>query len=71
MAAGGARLLEGGPIADEIRTAVAEDVASFTLLQRIVPDDVLARAFEPSYDLIRFRTSTIAISRPPGPAPAT
>ena len=30
MAAGGARLLEGGPIADEIRTAVAEDVASFT-----------------------------------------
>src|SRR6187401_364134 len=28
--AGGARLLEGGPIADEIRTAVAEDVASFT-----------------------------------------
>ena len=27
MAAGGARLLEGGPIADEIRTAVAEDVA--------------------------------------------
>ena len=26
----GARLLEGGPIADEIRTAVAEDVASFT-----------------------------------------
>jgi methylenetetrahydrofolate dehydrogenase (NADP+)/methenyltetrahydrofolate cyclohydrolase len=30
MAAGGARLLEGGPIADEIRTAVAEDVESFT-----------------------------------------
>jgi methylenetetrahydrofolate dehydrogenase (NADP+)/methenyltetrahydrofolate cyclohydrolase len=30
MAAGGARLLEGGPIADEIRIAVAEDVASFT-----------------------------------------
>src|SRR6188474_231284 len=30
MSAGGARLLEGGPIADEIRTAVAEDVASFT-----------------------------------------
>ena len=28
--AGGARLLEGGPIADEIRKAVAEDVASFT-----------------------------------------
>src|SRR6187551_851619 len=28
--AGSARLLEGGPIADEIRTAVAEDVASFT-----------------------------------------
>jgi len=28
--AGGARRLEGGPIADEIRTAVAEDVASFT-----------------------------------------
>src|SRR6476659_1819074 len=28
--AGGARLLEGGPIADELRTAVAEDVASFT-----------------------------------------
>src|SRR6187397_1197791 len=28
--AGGARLLEGGPIADEIRTAVAEDVASFS-----------------------------------------
>ncbi len=28
--AGGARLLEGGPIADEIRTVVAEDVASFT-----------------------------------------
>jgi methylenetetrahydrofolate dehydrogenase (NADP+)/methenyltetrahydrofolate cyclohydrolase len=28
--AGGARLLEGGPIADEIRIAVAEDVASFT-----------------------------------------
>src|SRR6188472_2945122 len=28
--AGGALLLEGGPIADEIRTAVAEDVASFT-----------------------------------------
>jgi len=28
--AGGARLLEGGPIADEIRTAVTEDVASFT-----------------------------------------
>src|SRR6478752_3111679 len=28
--AGGARLLEGGPIADEIRTAVAEEVASFT-----------------------------------------
>ena len=28
--ASGARLLEGGPIADEIRTAVAEDVASFT-----------------------------------------
>ena len=28
--AGGARLLEGGPIADEIRTAVAEDVATFT-----------------------------------------
>jgi methylenetetrahydrofolate dehydrogenase (NADP+)/methenyltetrahydrofolate cyclohydrolase len=26
----GARLLEGGPIADEIRTAVAEDVATFT-----------------------------------------
>jgi methylenetetrahydrofolate dehydrogenase (NADP+) / methenyltetrahydrofolate cyclohydrolase len=30
MGAGTARLLEGGPIADEIRTAVAEDVASFT-----------------------------------------
>src|SRR5215203_2907437 len=30
MGAGRARLLEGGPIADEIRTAVAEDVASFT-----------------------------------------
>src|SRR5688572_8179709 len=30
MAAGNARLLEGGPIADEIRTAVAEDVATFT-----------------------------------------
>ena len=28
--AGGARHLEGGPIADEIRTAVTEDVASFT-----------------------------------------
>src|SRR6187399_1425049 len=28
--AGSARLLEGGPIADEIRTAVTEDVASFT-----------------------------------------
>src|SRR6187402_794299 len=28
--ADGARLLEGAPIADEIRTAVAEDVASFT-----------------------------------------
>ncbi|MEP6639456.1 MAG: bifunctional 5,10-methylenetetrahydrofolate dehydrogenase/5,10-methenyltetrahydrofolate cyclohydrolase [Chloroflexota bacterium] len=27
------RLLEGGPIADEIRTAVAEDVASFTAAQ--------------------------------------
>ena len=26
---GGARLLEGGPIADEIRLAVAEDVARF------------------------------------------
>ncbi len=31
--ADGARLLEGGPIADEIRTAVAEDVASFTAAQ--------------------------------------
>jgi methylenetetrahydrofolate dehydrogenase (NADP+)/methenyltetrahydrofolate cyclohydrolase len=30
MADGGARRLEGAPIADEIRTAVAEDVASFT-----------------------------------------
>src|SRR5918994_577455 len=30
MGAGRARLLEGGPIADEIRTAVAEDVAWFT-----------------------------------------
>jgi methylenetetrahydrofolate dehydrogenase (NADP+)/methenyltetrahydrofolate cyclohydrolase len=30
MGAGTARLLEGAPIADEIRTAVAEDVASFT-----------------------------------------
>jgi methylenetetrahydrofolate dehydrogenase (NADP+)/methenyltetrahydrofolate cyclohydrolase len=29
----GARLLEGGPIADEIRTAVAEDVRSFTASQ--------------------------------------
>src|SRR6187397_2840652 len=31
--AGGARLLEGGPIADEIRTAVAEDVVSFVRSQ--------------------------------------
>lgn len=31
--AGGARLLEGGVIAAEIRTAVAEDVASFTATQ--------------------------------------
>ena len=30
MTPSGARLLEGGPIAREIRTAVAEDVASFT-----------------------------------------
>ena len=30
MAAAGARLLEGKPIANEIRTAVAEDVVSFT-----------------------------------------
>jgi methylenetetrahydrofolate dehydrogenase (NADP+)/methenyltetrahydrofolate cyclohydrolase len=30
MAEPGARLLEGGPIASEIRTAVAEDVATFT-----------------------------------------
>jgi methylenetetrahydrofolate dehydrogenase (NADP+) / methenyltetrahydrofolate cyclohydrolase len=30
MGHAGARLLEGAPIADEIRTAVAEDVASFT-----------------------------------------
>ena len=28
----GARLLEGGPIAEEIRTAVAEDVATFTVV---------------------------------------
>jgi methylenetetrahydrofolate dehydrogenase (NADP+)/methenyltetrahydrofolate cyclohydrolase len=31
MASQGARLLEGGPIADEIRAAVAEDVATFRL----------------------------------------
>ncbi|MEO8437795.1 MAG: bifunctional 5,10-methylenetetrahydrofolate dehydrogenase/5,10-methenyltetrahydrofolate cyclohydrolase [Chloroflexota bacterium] len=31
--ADGARLLEGGPIADEIRIAVAEDVVSFTTTQ--------------------------------------
>ena len=30
MADSGARLLEGAPIANEIRTAVAEDVATFT-----------------------------------------
>jgi simple sugar transport system permease protein len=30
--AGSARLLEGGPIATEIRAAVAEDVASFTTI---------------------------------------
>jgi methylenetetrahydrofolate dehydrogenase (NADP+)/methenyltetrahydrofolate cyclohydrolase len=30
MGSSGARFLEGAPIADEIRTAVAEDVASFT-----------------------------------------
>lgn len=35
--ADGARLLEGGPIADEIRTAVAEDVASFTAAQGRLP----------------------------------
>src|SRR5437870_7695313 len=33
MTASGARLLEGGAIAEEIRTAVAEDVASFTSSQ--------------------------------------
>jgi methylenetetrahydrofolate dehydrogenase (NADP+) / methenyltetrahydrofolate cyclohydrolase len=33
MADTGARLLEGAPIADEIRTAVAEDVVSFTASQ--------------------------------------
>ena len=33
MTPSGARLLEGGPIANEIRTAVAEDVASFTATQ--------------------------------------
>ena len=34
MADSGARLLEGAPIANEIRTAVAEDVATFTAAQR-------------------------------------
>src|SRR5437762_1867457 len=33
----GARLLEGGTIADEIRTAVAEDVATFTRVQGRAP----------------------------------
>ena len=33
MGSPGARFLEGAPIADEIRTAVAEDVASFTASQ--------------------------------------
>jgi methylenetetrahydrofolate dehydrogenase (NADP+)/methenyltetrahydrofolate cyclohydrolase len=33
MGSSGARFLEGAPIADEIRTAVAEDVASFTAAQ--------------------------------------
>jgi methylenetetrahydrofolate dehydrogenase (NADP+)/methenyltetrahydrofolate cyclohydrolase len=35
--AGAARLLEGKPIADEIRAAVAEDVAAFTALQGRAP----------------------------------
>ena len=37
MTAPGARLLEGGAIAAEIRIAVAEDVASFTLAQGRAP----------------------------------
>jgi methylenetetrahydrofolate dehydrogenase (NADP+)/methenyltetrahydrofolate cyclohydrolase len=36
-APGGARLLQGGPIATEIRAAVAEDVASFTASQGRAP----------------------------------
>jgi methylenetetrahydrofolate dehydrogenase (NADP+)/methenyltetrahydrofolate cyclohydrolase len=36
-APGGARLLQGGPIAAEIRAAVAEDVASFTASQGRAP----------------------------------
>ena len=34
MTASGARLLEGGAIAEEIRTAVAEDVSTFTASSR-------------------------------------
>jgi methylenetetrahydrofolate dehydrogenase (NADP+)/methenyltetrahydrofolate cyclohydrolase len=37
VTAAGARLLEGGAIAAEIRTAVAEDVASFTITQGRAP----------------------------------
>jgi methylenetetrahydrofolate dehydrogenase (NADP+)/methenyltetrahydrofolate cyclohydrolase len=37
MTASGARLLEGGPIADEIRTAVAEDVATFAATRGRAP----------------------------------